>query len=81
MEGRQIDLLKNVSRKSDCHCVPSFGWQTGYGAFSVSESVRESVFSYIAQQEMHHRRISFQDEFRAILNKHRVRFEERYLWE
>jgi putative transposase len=58
-----------------------FSWQTGYGAFSVSESARESVFSYIAQQEMHHRRMSFQDEFRAILNKHGVRFEERYLWE
>ena len=58
-----------------------FSWQTGYGVFSVSESARESVFLYIAQEEMHHRRISFQDEFPAILNKHGVRFQERYFWE
>ncbi len=58
-----------------------FSWQTGYGAFSVSQSARESVFLYIANQEMHHRRINFQDEFRALLNKHGVRFEERYLWD
>jgi putative transposase len=54
-----------------------FSWQSGYGAFSV----RDSVLSYIAEQEIHHRRISFQDEFRALLNKHGVRFDERYVWD
>jgi hypothetical protein len=58
-----------------------FGWQSGYGAFSVSQSVRDSVLSYVAKQEIHHRTISFQDEFRVLLNKHGVRFEERYVWD
>jgi putative transposase len=58
-----------------------FSWQSGYGAFSVSQSAKESVFSYIAEQEIHHRRMNFQDEFRALLNKHGVRFDERYLWD
>jgi len=48
-----------------------FSWQSGYGAFSVSPSARESVFSSIAEQEIHHRRMTFQDELRALLNKHR----------
>jgi len=59
----------------------AFSWQSGYGAFSGSQSARESVFSYIAKQEIHHRKINFQDEFRALLNKHQIRFEERYVWD
>jgi putative transposase len=58
-----------------------FSWQSGYGAFSVSQSAKESVISYIANQEIHHRKMTFQEEFRAILNKHRVRFDERYVWD
>jgi putative transposase len=58
-----------------------FSWQSGYGAFSVSQSAKESVFSYIAEQEIHHRRMKYQDEFRALLNKHGIRFDERYVWD
>src|ERR1700737_1007307 len=47
-----------------------FSWQNGYGAFSVSQSARKSLFSYLADQEIHHRRMTFQEEFRALLNKH-----------
>lgn len=57
-----------------------FSWQGGYGAFSVSESSREAVIRYIQDQEQHHRRISFQDEFLALLKKHGVEFDERYVW-
>jgi putative transposase len=56
----------------------SFGWKDGYGAFSVSESQVESIRRYIQDQEKHHRRQSFQDEFRALLEKHGIEFEERY---
>jgi putative transposase len=58
-----------------------FSWQSGYGAFSVSQSAKDSVVSYIASQEIHHRKMTFQEEFRAILNKHRIRFDERYVWD
>ncbi len=58
-----------------------FAWQSGYAAFSVSESKVEAVRSYIANQEEHHKRISFQDEYRAFLTKHAVAFDERYVWD
>ncbi len=58
-----------------------FAWQTGYGAFSVSVSNIERVKAYIHGQEEHHRTITFQDEYRAFLKKHGIRFDERYLWD
>ena len=58
----------------------AFAWQRGYAAFSVSESNVEQVYQYVANQEGHHRRLSFQDELRELLKKHRVEYDERYLW-
>jgi hypothetical protein len=58
----------------------AFAWQRGYAAFSVSESNVERVFGYIANQEAHHRHVSFQDELRAFLRQHGVEYDERYLW-
>ena len=58
-----------------------FFWQSGYGAFSVSESNVEKVRAYIATQEEHHRKVSFQDEFRALCRKHGVEIDERYAWD
>jgi putative transposase len=58
-----------------------FSWQTGYGAFSVSESNKNSVIAYIVDQEVHHRKMTFQEEIRALLKKHSVRFDERYVWD
>ena len=57
-----------------------FAWQQGYGAFSVSESATAQVERYISEQEQHHRTLSFEDEFRALLSKHNIAFDERYLW-
>jgi len=57
-----------------------FAWQTGYGAFSVSASNQKQVIKYIRDQEQHHRRMTFQEEFVALLRKHGVSFEERFLW-
>jgi len=59
----------------------SFAWQSGYGGFSVSESQRAAVIRYIQGQPLHHRRLTFQEEFLALLKKHGVEFDERYLWQ
>ena len=58
-----------------------FSWQTGYGAFSVSESNKNAVIDYIINQEIHHRKMTFQEEIRALLKKHSMRFDERYIWD
>ena len=58
-----------------------FGWQNGYGAFSVSESNVESVTAYILNQAEHHKKFSYQEEIREIFKRHRVAFDERYVWD
>ncbi|MCE9545388.1 MAG: IS200/IS605 family transposase [Planctomycetia bacterium] len=58
-----------------------FEWQTGYAAFSVSQSQADTVRQYIRRQEEHHRSRSFTDEFRRLLQKHNIDFDERYLFE
>jgi putative transposase len=58
-----------------------FQWQAGYGAFSVSQSQKDRVQGYIQTQEEHHRQISFQDEFRQMLKRHGVAFDEQYVWD
>jgi REP element-mobilizing transposase RayT len=59
----------------------SFAWQAGYGAFSVSYSNLDSVKKYIANQEEHHRKVGFKEEFIALLKRHDLEFDERYLWD
>jgi REP-associated tyrosine transposase len=61
--------------------ILGFAWQNGYGAFSVSESNVEAVTAYISAQAEHHRKFSYQEELRELLKRHRVAFDERYLWE
>jgi putative transposase len=58
-----------------------FYWQRGYGIFSVSVSNIEEVKKYILKQQEHHRKMSFQEEFRKFLEKHGVDYDERYLWD
>lgn len=58
-----------------------FAWQSGYGTFSVSESNVEQVKEYITNQEEHHKKMSFQDEFRAFCKRHNVELDERYVWD
>ncbi len=61
--------------------LTKFTWQSGYAAFSVSASGAEAVVNYIRNQEEHHRRITFQDEYRQFLKKHEVVFDEKYVWD
>jgi putative transposase len=58
-----------------------FYWQAGYAAFSVSQSNPDEVKKYIENQEEHHRRMTFQDELRALYNRHGIAFDERYVWD
>ena len=58
-----------------------FAWQTGYGVFSVSESNVAAATKYIAEQEEHHRKHSFQEEYVAFLKKNNVAYDERYIWD
>ena len=58
-----------------------FEWQSGYGAFSVSFSGLNEVKRYIDRQEEHHREMTFQDELRLLLKKHKLEWDERYVWD
>jgi REP element-mobilizing transposase RayT len=58
-----------------------FYWQHGYGAFSLGFSQLDSLIGYIKNQEAHHQKETFQDEFRRFLKKYQVQYDERYVWE
>jgi REP element-mobilizing transposase RayT len=58
-----------------------FGWQTGYAAFSVSKSNLEAVRTYIANQEQHHKKIDFREEFVTFLKKNGITYDDRYIWD
>ncbi len=58
-----------------------FGWQNGYGAFSVCPYHVARVRRYIARQEAHHRKQTFQDEYRGLLDRYGVEYDERYVWD
>ena len=58
-----------------------FSWQSGYGAFSVSHSLMATVDQYIRNQIEHHAKLTFQDEYRRICEKHNIEIDERYVWD
>ena len=61
--------------------ILKFGWQQGFGAFSVSHSQRDTVAQYIRQQAQHHARDSFTDEYIALLDRHEIEYDPRYVWD
>jgi REP element-mobilizing transposase RayT len=61
--------------------LKGFHWQNGYGAFSVSQSRIAGTIDYIVNQTEHHRRVSFQEEFRQFLKRYDVEYDERYVWD
>lgn len=61
--------------------LAGFQWQAGYGAFSVSQSGLDAVRAYLARQEEHHQTMGFQDEFRELLRRHDLTWDERYVWD
>ena len=67
--------------KTKDESLKNFYWQNGYGAFSVNPRQVDRVIAYIANQKEHHRRKTFQNEYRLFLKKYNVEYDERYVWE
>ncbi|HNY28577.1 MAG TPA: IS200/IS605 family transposase [Candidatus Sumerlaeota bacterium] len=61
--------------------LPNFSWQRGYSAFSISPEDQNGLLVYIENQEEHHRIVTFQDEYRALLTEFGVEYDERYMWD
>jgi len=81
------DVVKEIKRTSSGWVkalspkLSKFHWQGGYGAFSVSQSNLDEVIRYIENQEGHHKRVTFQDEYRAFLKAYGIEYDERYVWD
>ncbi len=75
--GTRLEPLAEGTRSD----YADFEWQGGYADFSVSQSNLEQMNQYIARQEEHHRKMSFQDELRALLRKHEIEWDEKYVWD
>lgn len=79
-----IGELKRESSKwikTKARSLSDFHWQSGYGIFSIGPSHVEDLRKYIADQENHHRRETFKDEFRRLLKKYDIDYDERYVWD
>jgi putative transposase len=83
-QANWVKELKRVSNewlKQEANEYADFEWQGGYATFSVSPSSLEVVKEYIATQAEHHKQRGFQEELRALLRKHELEWDERYLWD
>jgi putative transposase len=79
-----VKEIKRTSSRFAKEASPSlakFHWQGGYGAFSVSHSNLDEVIRYIENQEEHHKRVTFQDEYRAFLKAYGIEYDECYVWD
>ncbi len=75
------ELKKNSSKWIKTKGMQNFYWQRGYGAFSISPSHVEIVQRYVKNQLEHHENQTFKDEFRGLLQKYKIDFDERYIWD
>jgi putative transposase len=77
------ELKRDSSKriKEESPDLASFYWQQGYGAFSISPRDIDALKAYIANQEEHHKTETFQDEFRRLLAKYNIEYDERYVWD
>jgi REP element-mobilizing transposase RayT len=78
---KELKLGSSKWAKSKSTSLAEFYWQNGYGAFSVSPSHVDPLRAYILNQEEHHRTETFQDEFRRLLKKYGIEWDERYVWD
>jgi REP element-mobilizing transposase RayT len=78
-----VRTIKSNSSKwlHESRKLMQFQWQAGYSAFTVSESARPAVMNYVRDQAEHHRRQDFPAELLALLRRHGIEFDERYLWD
>lgn len=79
--AKAVGRIKAVSSRWMKGSVPLFGWQQGYSCFPVSRSIVPAVKQYILDQEQHHRRYSFEQEYMSFLRKHEVSFEAQYVFD
>jgi putative transposase len=77
-EVKRSSTLWIKSKTTELH---DFNWQNGYGIFSIGFSQIPGVKQYIAGQEEHHRQMTYQDEFRELLQRYEIEFDERYVWD
>ena len=78
--AKAVATIKSNSSRWARESGYRIAWQEGYGAFSVSASVIPSVVQYIASQEVHHRKMNFEEQFRAILRKHNIDFDPKFVF-
>jgi REP element-mobilizing transposase RayT len=81
--AKLVEELKTQSSKwlkMQSPSLAAFAWQAGYGVFSLGASGQEALLRYIDGQEEHHKKRSFQDEYRALLKEYGVEFDEQYVW-
>jgi putative transposase len=78
---KEVKRTSSASIKTVAQRYSEFRWQAGYGAFSVSQSHVAQVRSYIMRQKQHHKRQTFQGEFRTFLKKYEIEYDERYVWD
>ena len=76
------EIKKSSSKwiKTKSPQLHNFGWQDGYGAFTIGQSQVEALQNYIAGQKERHKKFSFEQELVALLKKYQVAYDERYLW-
>lgn len=81
------ELIGDIKRdssswiKKQSVAFSNFYWQKGYGAFSIGQSQVPTVVNYIKKQKEHHKQQDFKSEFRALLTKYEIDFDERYVWD
>jgi len=82
---RLADVIRDIKQASSRWVhqtigLKCFGWQDGYGAFTVGASQIDQVKHYIRNQAEHHRKRTFQDEYLEYLNRYRIDYDEKYVW-
>ncbi len=76
---RRIKANSSKWVHENCRGMRGFAWQTGYGAFTVSQSIVRDIEAYVLNQHTHHANLSFEEEFLAFLQRHGIRYDERYV--
>ncbi len=78
---RDIKRATSLLINSEHLCSSKFEWQDGYGAFSYSRSHLDNVYNYVLNQELHHQKKTFREEYLSFLEKFQIEYDERYLFE
>jgi putative transposase len=78
---KELKRVTSIWIKDQTPDLGAFQWQAGYGAFSVSQSNSDQVADYIRHQKEHHHKMDFRTEYRELLERHGIEYDERYVWD